>query len=88
MVSRELKVENKSGIHARPAALIVETCTKFKSHVYLIKDGMRANAKSIMNIMLLAAEPGAVLQLEVEGEDEREVADAVESLFLGRFGND
>jgi phosphocarrier protein len=88
MVSRELKVENKSGIHARPAALIVETCTKFKCHIYLIKDGMRANAKSIMNIMLLAAEPGAELLLEAEGDDATAAADAVEALFVGRFGND
>ncbi len=85
MVSKELTVINDSGIHARPAALIVETATKFKSNVFFYKDGMRANAKSIMNIMLLAAEPGAVIQVETEGPDEQDALQAIESLFLSRF---
>jgi phosphocarrier protein HPr len=85
MVSKELTVVNESGIHARPAALIVETATKFKSNVYFHKDGMRANAKSIMNIMLLAAEPGAVIRVEAEGPDEAEALGAIEALFVSRF---
>lgn len=85
MVSKELTVINDSGIHARPAALIVETATKFKCHVFFYKDGMRANAKSIMNIMLLAAEPGAVIRVETEGADENEALGAIEALFLSRF---
>lgn len=85
MVTKELTVINDSGIHARPAALIVETATKFRSSVFFHKDGMRANAKSIMNIMLLAAEPGAVIKVETEGQDEEEALQAIESLFLSRF---
>jgi phosphocarrier protein HPr len=85
MVSKELTVINDSGIHARPAALIVETATKFKCNVFFYKDGMRANAKSIMNIMLLAAEPGAVIRVETEGADEAEALGAIEALFLSRF---
>jgi len=85
MVSKELTVINESGIHARPAALIVETATKFKSSVFFYKDGMRANAKSIMNIMLLAAEPGAVIRVETEGPDEGDALGAIEALFLSRF---
>lgn len=88
MVSIELTVINDSGIHARPAALIVETATKFASNVIFIKDGMRANAKSIMNIMLLAAEPGAVIQVETEGPDEADALAAIEALFLSRFKYD
>lgn len=88
MVSKELTVINDSGIHARPAALIVETATKFKCNVFFIKDGMRANAKSIMNIMLLAAEPGAVIQVETEGPDEGDALDAIEALFASRFKYD
>jgi phosphocarrier protein HPr len=88
MVTKELTVINDSGIHARPAALIVETATKFKSNVIFIKDGMRANAKSIMNIMLLAAEPGAVIKVETEGADESEALDAIEQLFSSRFKYD
>lgn len=85
MVSKELTVINDSGIHARPAALIVETATKFKCSVFFYKDGMRANAKSIMNIMLLAAEPGAVIRVETDGADEGEALGAIEALFLSRF---
>lgn len=85
MVSKELKVLNDSGIHARPAAMIVETCCKFRSEITFVKDGMHANAKSIMNIMLLAAECGAVILVEAEGDDEVEALQAVEQLFLGYF---
>ena len=85
MISKELTVINDSGIHARPAALIVETATRFKSNIYFFKDGVRANAKSIMNIMLLAAEPGAIIEVEAEGPDENEALAAMEGLFLSRF---
>ncbi len=88
MIMKELTVINDSGIHARPAALIVEAATRFKSQVIFIKDGMRANAKSIMNIMLLAAEPGAVILVESEGSDEVEALAAIEELFLSRFKYD
>ena len=88
MVTVELTVINDSGIHARPAALIVETATKYKSNVIFIKDGMRANAKSIMNIMLLAAEPGAIIKVETEGPDELDALKAIEELFLSRFKYD
>ncbi len=88
MVTKELTVINDSGIHARPAALIVETATKFQCNVIFIKDGMRANAKSIMNIMLLAAEPGAVIRVETEGPDENEALEAIESLFNSKFKYD
>lgn len=85
MVNKELVVINDSGIHARPAALIVETASKFASDVFFVKDGMRANAKSIMNIMLLAAEPGAVIRVEAEGPDEAGALSAIEHLFTTRF---
>ncbi len=88
MITKELTVINDSGIHARPAALIVETATKFRSNVIFIKDGMRANAKSIMNIMLLAAEPGAIIMVETEGPDETDALGAIEELFLSRFKYD
>ena len=88
MVSKELTVINDSGIHARPAALIVETATKFQCNVIFIKDGMRANAKSIMNIMLLAAEPGAIIRVETEGPDEADALAAIEALFSSKFKYD
>lgn len=85
MVSRTLKVLNESGIHARPAAMVVEICCRFQSHVTFVKDGMRANAKSIMNIMLLAAEFGAEILVESEGPDEEAALAAIENLFAERF---
>ncbi len=88
MVTLELTVTNDSGIHARPAALIVETASQFQCQVIFIKDGMRANAKSIMNIMLLAAEPGATIVVETEGPDEADALKAIEELFLSKFKYD
>jgi len=85
MVSKELKVSNEAGIHARPAAAVVEVCGRFQSHITFVKDGIHANAKSIMNIMLLAAEFGAIILVEAEGPDEVEALDAVELLFKERF---
>ncbi len=85
MVTKELTVINESGIHARPAALIVETCTKYKSMIWFMKDGMRANAKSIMNIMLLAAEFGAQIQVEADGPDEEQALAAIAELFQSKF---
>lgn len=85
MLRKTLKVTNEAGIHARPAAAVVETCARFKSHVSFTKGDIRANAKSIMNIMLLAAEYGAEIMVEVEGPDEAEAMAAVEKLFANRF---
>jgi phosphocarrier protein HPr len=88
MVSNVLKVTNEAGIHARPAAAVVETCARYKSHISFVKDDVRANAKSIMNIMLLAAEFGAEILVEAEGPDEVEALAAVEKLFAERFRQD
>ncbi len=88
MVSKLLKVTNEAGIHARPAAAVVETCSAFKSGVWFVKGDIRANAKSIMNIMLLAAEYGSEILVEAEGTDETEALAAVEKLFAERFRQD
>ena len=85
MVSKELKVSNEAGIHARPAAAVVEVCGRFQSRITFVKDGIHANAKSIMNIMLLAAEFGAEILVEAEGPDEVEALAAVDLLFQERF---
>jgi phosphocarrier protein HPr len=85
MVSKELKVTTEAGIHARPAAAVVETCSRFQCRISFIKGDIRANAKSIMNIMLLAAEYGADILVEAEGPDETEALAAVERLFVEKF---
>jgi phosphotransferase system HPr (HPr) family protein len=85
MVERQATVKNKMGIHARPAALLVQAASKFASDITLIKDGLEVNGKSIMGVMMLAAEKGARLTVRTEGEDEvdavEKIAEMVESTF-------
>ncbi len=88
MVSKQLRVTNEAGIHARPAAAIVDLCARYQSKVSLVKGDIRANAKSIMNIMLLAAEFGSELTAEADGPDEKEALAALEKLFEERFRQD
>lgn len=85
MISKEILITNKKGIHARPAALIVEAANKFVSDIFFIKDGARGNAKSIMNILLLALEPDTKIIIEAQGPDEREAVQKVGKLFESDF---
>jgi phosphocarrier protein HPr len=88
MQKKELEVTNETGIHARPAATLVEVAGKFASDIFLNRDDIRANAKSIMNVMLLAAEPGAKITVETEGPDEIAAMEAIEDLFEKKFLDD
>ncbi|MBN2290560.1 MAG: HPr family phosphocarrier protein [Candidatus Glassbacteria bacterium] len=81
----ELKVQNKLGLHARPAARIVETTKKYKSEITISKNDMQINAKSIMGVMMLAAEKGSVLVVRAEGEDAPEALQAIFELFAQNF---
>ncbi|PMP90145.1 MAG: HPr family phosphocarrier protein [Caldisphaera sp.] len=65
-------LENKDGLHARPAALLVQEASKYKSDIYLNKDGNKANAKSIIEVMSLGAEQGSKIEIEVNGDDAEE----------------
>lgn len=86
MAEREVTIVNKLGIHARPAAEIVKTCAKFKSAITIIRDELEVNAKSIMGVMMLAAEQGAKITLRAEGPDEEAALDALAALIAGKFG--
>jgi phosphocarrier protein len=86
--TRTLQVINRFGLHARPAAMVVEAASKFDCEVTLTKDGMSANGKSIMSVMLLAAEPGSEVELVAEGPQAEQVADTIEKLFLARFNEE
>ena len=86
--TRTLKVINRFGLHARPAAMVVEAASKFDCEVTLIKDGMSANGKSIMSVMLLAAEPGSEVELVAEGAQAEDVAEAIDQLFQARFNEE
>jgi len=85
MVEKMTVIKNRAGIHARPAALIVQTAGKFKSKISLQKGDDRINAKSIMGIITLGAGFGTEITIITFGEDEQEAADAIEKLFLNRF---
>ena len=69
----EVQIKNNAGLHARPSALFVQTVTQFNSEIKIISNGEEINGKSIMGLMLLAAEQGRVLTLEIDGPDENEM---------------
>ena len=81
---RELTIANRLGIHARPAALFVKTASRFRSDVFVEKDGERINGKSIMGLMMLAAGPGCRLRVEVNGADAPDALAAIEELVCRR----
>jgi phosphocarrier protein len=86
MPEREAKIVNKLGIHARPAAEIVKTAGKFKSSITIVRDDLEVNAKSIMGVMMLAAERGAVITLRAVGDDADAALDAVCDVIANKFG--
>jgi phosphocarrier protein HPr len=85
MIEREVTVTNRAGIHARPAAMIVQTASRYDSKIMLGKENEEINAKSIMGIITLGAGYDTVLTLRVDGSDEQEAADALAALFENRF---
>lgn len=85
MISKQVTVTNPLGVHARPSSLIVRTAMKFKSTITFAKGECKADAKSIMSIMMLAATFGTVLGFTVDGEDEVEACKAIEALFADNF---
>ncbi len=82
---RTLTVQNKMGIHARPAAMIVRVTNRFKSEVFFEKDEEQVNGKSIMGLMMLAAGRGSVIKVSAQGEDADELLKDLEALFESRF---
>lgn len=86
MPEREVKIVNKLGIHARPAAEIVKTAGKFKSSITIVRDDLEVNAKSIMGVMMLAAEFGSTVVLRAIGEDADAALDALATCIANKFG--
>ena len=85
---RELTVQNKLGIHARPAAMFVKTANRFDCDIFVEKDGEKVNGKSIMGLMMLAAGPGSKLTIYTEGEDGKQALDEIEALLKRKFDED
>jgi phosphocarrier protein len=86
MLERTVQIVNKNGLHARPAAEIVKISAKFQSEITLVKDGMEVNGKSIMGVMMLAAECGSSLLMRADGADADAALDALATLITNKFG--
>ena len=86
MTTRELRIINKLGLHARAAAKVVHLANEFESEVFLGVDGEEINAKSILGLLTLAATQGTPLTLRVVGPDEAAAVEAIQALFENRFG--
>jgi phosphocarrier protein HPr len=88
MVRKEITIINTLGLHARPAAQIVKLAAQRKASLWIEKDGERINGKSIMGVMMLAAEKGSTLILEASGEEEEELIRELEELFRNKFNEE
>ncbi|MDX1617906.1 MAG: HPr family phosphocarrier protein [Balneolaceae bacterium] len=85
MIRRKVSIVNEAGLHARPAAALVKLASKFESDFFIHMYGYRVNGKSILGVMTLAAEKGAELELELDGPDEEEAAEAIIDLIERGF---
>ncbi|HSE52093.1 MAG TPA: HPr family phosphocarrier protein [Gemmatimonadales bacterium] len=86
MIEREVRIVNSLGLHARPAAQLVRLASSFESEVELVKDGVPVNSKSIMGVMMLAAECGSQLIVRATGTDAEAAAAAMAELIASGFG--
>jgi phosphocarrier protein HPr len=84
-MERTIQIVNKLGLHARAAAKLVTLAQKFKSEVYVKKDGREVSGKSIMGVMMLAAAKGSRVTFRVEGPDAEKALDAIEALINRKF---
>jgi phosphocarrier protein len=81
-------IPNRYGLHARPAAELVKLASRFRADVWVAKDGLEVNGKSIMGVLMLAAERGSSLTFRALGDDAAEAVAALEGLVAGGFGED
>ncbi len=88
MISREIRIINKLGLHARAAARFVTTASHYQSEIQLTLNGQRVNGKSIMGVMMLAASQGTTLTLIADGEDAASAVEALSELVQARFGEE
>ncbi|MFQ5709097.1 MAG: HPr family phosphocarrier protein [bacterium] len=88
MIQEKVLIKNKLGLHARPAALFVKTAAKFKSDVFVSRNNHEVNGKSIMGVMMLAAEMGSELVVTANGVDEKQAMEALIDLINRKFDED
>jgi phosphocarrier protein HPr len=87
-ITRNLTIQNKLGIHARPAAQFVKIASKFSSDIRVEKDEEEVDGKSIMGLMMLAAGHGSVIAISTDGDDELAAMDALQDLIDRKFEED
>ena len=88
MSEQTIQIKNKYGLHARPAAEFVKLATQFQSEIWVRKQELEVNGKSIMGMMMLAAECGAEITIRADGDDASEAVDQLTALVNNRFGED
>jgi phosphocarrier protein HPr len=88
MLQKDFIIQNKVGLHARPAAILAQTASKFKSNIFVEKDGKKVLAKSVLGVLSLGVEKGATVSVEIEGEDKEEAMKALGELITNRFGDE
>ena len=86
MITRQLEVLNELGLHARVASRVVREAKKFQSSVVVQKEGNAFDLKNVTGVIMVNAKRGDILTVEINGEDEEAAAEAVEKLFLNKFG--
>ena len=88
MVEQEVTIQNRLGLHARACSVFVKEATKFASHIFVARDGLEVNGKSILGVMMLAAEMGAKITLKADGKDETEALEALVRVVNNKFGEE
>ena len=88
MITKDLQVSNKLGLHARAAAKVVFIANKFISEITLVKDNKQADARSIMKILMLSASKDSIINITIQGDDEIQAMNSIEKLFKNKFDED
>ena len=88
MTEAQLLIRNQLGLHARACALFVKAASKYKAEILVARDDLEVNGKSIMGVMMLAAEEGSTILVRAEGPDESQAIIALEELVKGKFGGE
>jgi phosphocarrier protein HPr len=86
--SADVIIQNKYGLHARPAAEFVKLANRYRSEVWVSKDEVEVSGKSIMGVMMLAAECGSTIHIRAKGEDSNQAVEALTALVFSRFGEE
>jgi phosphocarrier protein len=85
MLTTEIEIINKKGLHARAASKLVQLATKYKSRIQLSRDGQISDGKSILGVLILAAHQGSFIRIQTEGEDEQEAMNEICDLINRKF---